>query len=851
MSLYLRKYKILERNYNLSEYFAKYQRIIEKELNYEEREKFIVKANQLFECSAKIHFRYDSQQKPIDNCFEEFKLLESFGNNKDYGICYTFFANNYNIVLKDKDFLKIKINYKIQKNFMIIGAYKYEAEGMEIIYSDLNFNSYFMITDNKNKSFPEKHLATKVEKVGLKADLIIRKTSMQTLSTPYMDYCENNVNNNFTECFQKCLADLISTHKYSKISRLNLKNKITYKIRIMTVNQCHKICSRTCVFTYYSIAFQNIHHTYYEDSVIYVRPTKDKNIQYTLEVNMSLTQCVANIGGLFGLYLGLSIVDLGQILKDMYRKLRHRIRYLIAYISHMKFASKIKYLFKKLRTYRKIFEIIRWEMVFQLMAFPVIITQIFFIINDYFLYVTDSSVKFIPYILTNNMFSVNDFPSITVCNDHILEDIYLKRSFDRSMLEIFPKLNNNITWNETISYDSIERYIDWTSYYIKNKMFTKWTKNVTQMIEKMSDTMLQMQITKYNVEVLTDPSKIGHNIEVLSFFYKTYAKYFMFKTWNESMIMRQLVEDKSINGISRTLKMLRFYSYHFHVGVYKYVPHKKVPIMNIQYQTLSPYGKCLTYRPIEIVQNNFTFNMSFKLKNLWDIFPPYLKHKIFIHSSKYLQFFSSKDYQYTTDWKRNNIILKISKYEFERLGKPYDTHCQQYDNSSQSKCLNDCYINQYLTRFGCIPNHNKYHTIILDQTFINNPFEFCNHNLFDNIKQLENYIQDQCNDKCDVPCFEEVFEARSELSEDNANYQIVFPKNFYSKITYTAKVTFITLLINIVNTINFWHGTSFISALDILYSLSFLSTIHIRLTNILSERRINFYQLVKPKIKVN
>ena len=844
------EYKVLKRNYKLSDFFSKYQQIFENELNNEEREEFIVKANQLFECSAKVHFKDDSQKKTIDNCFDEFQISESFGINKDFGICYTFLSENYNIVLKDNDYLKIKIKYEIQKNFISIGVYKYKAVEM-FTYSDLNFNTYFMITDDKERNFPEKYLATKVEKVGLKADLIIRKTSMETLSTPYMDYCENDENYNLTECFQNCIAGLISKQMANKDHILNSYNKSSFKDEKMQDNYCIKSCPRTCLQSYYTLAFHNIHHTYYEDSVINVKPTKAKNILYTAEVDMSLTQCVANIGGLLGLYLGLSIVDLGQVLKDMFRKLRRRIKTLIANISRLKLAKEIKYLFEQLLTYLKIFERIQWQMLFQMIVFPVIITQIFFIIDDYFSYVTESSVNFIPYNFTN-MFSVDDFPLFTVCNDHILEDIYLKKSFERGALEIEPKLLHNITWNETITYNDIEKYIDSTSLFKKDKMFDKWNENVTKMIEKMSDTMLQMQITKNNLEKLNLYNTfIGHNIDVLTMFYKTYAKYFMFKTWNESMIMRQLVEDKNVNGINATLDMFRFYSYQFHTGYFKYVSHDKMPIMNVHYRALSPWGKCLTYRPIETVQYNFTFNVPFKTILLSAIFPPYLKHKIFIHSQKYLPIFSNDDNQFTTDWKRSNIILKMSKYEFERLGKPYDTHCQQYENSSQSKCLNDCYINQYITRFGCIPNHNKYHTIILDEEFINHPLEFCNHKLLDNITQLENNIQVRCNDKCDVPCLEDMFEAKSELLDINAEYQMVLPKSFYTKITYTAKVTFITLLINIVNTINFWHGTSFISALDILYSSSFISKIYIKLTNILMNYNLNFYQIIKIKIKVS
>ena len=846
------KNQILKKKYKLNEFFGKYQQIIENELNYEERKEFVVKANQLFECSAKVHFRYDSQQKTIDNCFNEFQVLESISNNKDYGICYTFYAYN-KIILKDKDNLKLKIKYEIQKDFIIFSFLNKYTDEMEIIYSDLYFNTYFMTFDDKSTGFREKQMATKVERVGLKADLIIRQTSMQSLSTPYMTYCENDGKYNLTSCLQNCIADLKSNKIIKSLENisLNIDHNISWRRSNMETSLCQQRCPRTCLQTYFSIAFQNIHHTYYEDSVIVVKPTNDKNFLYTAEIDMSLTQCVANIGGLLGLYLGLSLVDIVALLKEMLKKLRLVIKNLIAHI------SQLKLVLEQMMTILKVLEAIRWKTLFQLMTFPVLISQIFDIFDDYFSYDTQSSFEFVPYILNNFRYSVEDFPFITICNDHILEDIYLKRSFDRSLFEIVPKIWDNIIWNETIIYNDVNNYIEMSKQNINNRMLTEWNKNISKIIEKMSDTYLQRQITHLNLRNIGQPYVSGFKIGFVSSFLKTYAKYFMFKTWNESMIMRQLVEDKNVNGINATLDMLRFYSYHFDDGKELYnggstkkLP-EEVPLFNVEYQTLSPNGKCLTYKPKEILKNNFTFNVFMYQKRIVDRnFPNYLKQKIFLNSQKCLPIFTNNDNHFTTDWKRNHIILKISKYEFERLGKPYDTHCQQYDNSSQSKCLNDCYIKQYLTRFGCIPNHNKYHTIILDEAFINHPFEFCNRNLLDNITQLEITMQDQCHHKCDVSCFEEVFEAKSELSEEKAIYQIIFQNDIYTKITYIAKITFISLLINIVNTINFWNCTSFIYTLNIFYPSSFFFRLHIRLMDILKNNHIYFYSIIEPKIRV-
>ena len=84
-----------------------------------------ISANELFKCSAKLHFRYesfDSNATIIENCFQSFDVLESIYGN-DFGICYTFFAKNYSIFLKDDDYIQIDIKYETQKKFMIIDGF--------------------------------------------------------------------------------------------------------------------------------------------------------------------------------------------------------------------------------------------------------------------------------------------------------------------------------------------------------------------------------------------------------------------------------------------------------------------------------------------------------------------------------------------------------------------------------------------------------------------------------------------------------------------------------------------------------------------------------------------------------
>ena len=61
----------------LKPYFNEIQYNITKQLNFTEMKKLMVRANQLINCSAKVHFRYqsiDSNAEQIQNCFEKFEV---------------------------------------------------------------------------------------------------------------------------------------------------------------------------------------------------------------------------------------------------------------------------------------------------------------------------------------------------------------------------------------------------------------------------------------------------------------------------------------------------------------------------------------------------------------------------------------------------------------------------------------------------------------------------------------------------------------------------------------------------------------------------------------------------------
>ena len=149
----------------------------------------------------------------------------------------------------------------------------------------------------------------------------------------------------------------------------------------------------------------------------------------------------------------------------------------------------------------------------------------------------------------------------------------------------------------------------------------------------------------------------------------------------------------------------------------------------------------------------------------------------------------------------------------EKSPKPYDTQCQQYSESSQDVCLNQCYMKSYLDKYKCIPSENKYHTIYVENI---NETKFCNSSLIS--ENFEKFMLDNCEHTCRTPCEEYFYEnivyvKQTKPAHEEKVIQFLITKMFYTKINMIPKILFIDLIVKIFNIMNLWHGTNLISLL--------------------------------------
>ena len=186
---------ITEMNYKLSKLLIPYEKMIFVELYFYEMISLRVKAEELFDCSAKLHIRNQSifsKVTEIDSCIG---IREKLYFNEEYGICYTLFTKTMSTSFMMNDYIEIRIKSSTLRHFMINGInfqdiYYKDIKYFELYWQD-NFLLYFMM-NNLNFIQPvNKMNAFKTEDIGSKNILQLKRQGITFLSKPYMDQCND------------------------------------------------------------------------------------------------------------------------------------------------------------------------------------------------------------------------------------------------------------------------------------------------------------------------------------------------------------------------------------------------------------------------------------------------------------------------------------------------------------------------------------------------------------------------------------------------------------------------------------------------------------------------------------
>ena len=80
---------------------------------------------------------------------------------------------------------------------------------------------------------------------------------------------------------------------------------------------CINNCLKYCLQIYYEIRIEDKGYNFDKDSDIRIQYRKAKNFEYKAIARMVFTELLTNIGGLFGLWFGLSFVDIYYVIKSL------------------------------------------------------------------------------------------------------------------------------------------------------------------------------------------------------------------------------------------------------------------------------------------------------------------------------------------------------------------------------------------------------------------------------------------------------------------------------------------------------------------------------------------------------
>ena len=469
-----------QKMYVLAQFFVRFVDRIFVDLNFVELSSLIVNANELFECSAKLHFNnesIDSNAMEIENCFEYFRINTTVKADNTFGICYDIFENNSSIVMKKENYIKIIINFKEQQNFIISGVYS------DLKFNDLYYNREFyqyfrwFYFINDEQSIESKSSLITSTRIGLTAELKISKTSIEMLSVPYMTFCEH----------QGCRHD------------------------------------------FYKIILDTDGFDYNHDTILKIENSRKKHLIYNAEPSLEFVDFISNIGGLLGLYFGLSFIDISDILKSISIKIIIHLQKIILFRKMKQLIELLQLSQHRILKYIKRMTKIPWKFILTFVSSPFFISQMFDLIINYFHFPTQISFEFVEYQQNNQKISINEFPAITVCTEHMFEKAFFDQYF--TFFNV-PKLFN--------PRNSPDMTTCWSSYNYKYHTYlTTSNKNIYSFI---------VNHCKLNFD----------NENIFGFL----SKYFDINTVEEYHQVIRRIEDKHRYGLNGTLDLLDFYVNH-------------------------------------------------------------------------------------------------------------------------------------------------------------------------------------------------------------------------------------------------------------------------------------------------
>ena len=547
-------------------------------------------------------------------------------------------------------------------------------------------------------------------------------------------------------------------------------------------------------------------------SVIKIISYSDNEKQYIAQPKLGFIQFITDLGGLFGFYLGLSLLDLTNSIQKLLNKVTHFLVLIYQIELFNIFIILVKMVLKKIIELINYIKIINWQLIFKLLTFTVMSYQICYLVYDYFQFPMETKVEFVDYVRNGTKYSISDFPAITVCTNNIFEDMFFRTEYSPKFYEAM-----NLTYLRYIM--SKPRY-EIKKFYNYNNL-KKYFRHFNYLNKTITNKLVKYLANEYLKPIIHS----GDHTE-----YRFILKYFVANNIDEFRNKSSFYLNLFEYGLNNTMRLFNFLSNKIHFFAINYGSNYYISIPR-KNKHISQFGFCNTFNYSENYLDKLIAReirlVELEDRGLAEEPSEYWKTKYILHDKNSFPMSGQTILPHLGRIKDREFTVKIIAKELLMLPWPYETDCHDYGKGSRFDCINKCYLKKYHDAFGCVPNEGSYYTLFLEKG--STKMRFCQKLDEIKINNLNENLEKFCHIKCKTQCL--TYQYEHVIYENNLTNYINIRENhfkmfdtFYTRVIYDVKITIVYLVINIVNTMGLWHGVSFIAIYEIFSTNSKLIT---------------------------
>ena len=247
----------------------------------------------------------------------------------------------------------------------------------------------------------------------------------------------------------ECIPNPFIIESFILIDSYQTSLKECDKLQNITIDiqHCHLDCPKKCLKIHDKLKIKASIDNYDRDSYLKIVNEKKKQFSYKVESQLNLIKYIADLGGLFGLYLGISLIDMGNMIKYSISL----VKVFLNYIKNMKIFKliiRLKLCIMKLKIIFDYFYLINFRLIFKIIIYPISIYELLSMMYLYFQYSTQTNYQFIAYNISDNRYSLNEFPAITVCNEMLFNKIWFEGYYDNDIVNGYEYTSEDLSTSQ-------------------------------------------------------------------------------------------------------------------------------------------------------------------------------------------------------------------------------------------------------------------------------------------------------------------------------------------------------------------------------------------------------------------